>query len=385
MSAEPERRIPNEPTLANSFLDGDGKPTVDPVGWWASEKFDGERAVWDGQQLRSRNGQAIAAPPWFLSLLPNIPLDGELYLGKQSFQMTGLFRQKAPDLRAWLKVKYMVFDLFCLEGTFEERQEQLREVLNQSAERYRRLRSAQQNSEFRILAQMPGDATDPAFLPEDFPVILVEQTRIGDKEMLDVLYRQVLAAGGEGLVLRCPGTRYAEGRTRWCLKYKPHADAEGVIVGYRQGNGRNAGRLGSFIVRPLDERGIPKKGLDFGLSGMTDAVRNNYQQTHPIGTVVIYRYRSLTDSGKPRFPSYKGTRGFFYEFASKGVASEREGPDSRGTAGTSDVSGSSNFPKIKLKLSATVRRDDAVPIKIKLRSPGATVASPLQDQSRFSR
>jgi DNA ligase-1 len=42
-------------------------------------KFDGVRAYWDSENLISRKGEAIMAPDWFLSILPKIPLDGELW------------------------------------------------------------------------------------------------------------------------------------------------------------------------------------------------------------------------------------------------------------------------------------------------------------------
>ena len=43
---------------------------TDPAGWWLSEKLDGVRAVWDCRQLRTRTGQTIHAPQWFLDSLP---------------------------------------------------------------------------------------------------------------------------------------------------------------------------------------------------------------------------------------------------------------------------------------------------------------------------
>jgi DNA ligase-1 len=42
----------------------------DPTGWFISEKFDGCRAYWDGQQLWTRSGKIIKAPP---SLTANLP------------------------------------------------------------------------------------------------------------------------------------------------------------------------------------------------------------------------------------------------------------------------------------------------------------------------
>lgn len=81
-----------------------------PQGFLVSEKFDGVRAVWDGQRLRFRSGREIVAPGWFLQTLPNHPLDGELWLGHGQFDLlSGVVRQLHPD-EGWRRVHYMVFD-----------------------------------------------------------------------------------------------------------------------------------------------------------------------------------------------------------------------------------------------------------------------------------
>src|SRR5687768_7255927 len=37
---------------------------LDLAGWWMSEKLDGVRAYWDGQQFLSRQGNLYHAPDW---------------------------------------------------------------------------------------------------------------------------------------------------------------------------------------------------------------------------------------------------------------------------------------------------------------------------------
>src|SRR5947209_1027240 len=48
---------------------------ADPTGWWLSEKLDGVRAYWDGKQFLSRQGNLFLAPDWFVTGLPDVPLD----------------------------------------------------------------------------------------------------------------------------------------------------------------------------------------------------------------------------------------------------------------------------------------------------------------------
>jgi len=52
------------------------------IGWWASEKLNGCRAVWDGKDLWTREGRRIKAPKWFTKDFPNFMLDGEICAGR---------------------------------------------------------------------------------------------------------------------------------------------------------------------------------------------------------------------------------------------------------------------------------------------------------------
>lgn len=83
---------------------------IDPTGWWVSEKLDGVRAFWDGVHLWSRRGKEWNAPQWFLDGLPSdLPLDGELWIGRGLFEYTsGVCRSNRQS--EWEQVKYMVFD-----------------------------------------------------------------------------------------------------------------------------------------------------------------------------------------------------------------------------------------------------------------------------------
>jgi hypothetical protein len=67
-----------------------------PINWWASEKWDGIRALWDGEKIISR-GSGLGnpkvytyVPTWFKRILPpGIALDGEIWIGRGMFQSTG--------------------------------------------------------------------------------------------------------------------------------------------------------------------------------------------------------------------------------------------------------------------------------------------------------
>ena len=54
--------------------------------YWVSEKLDGVRGYWDGEKLMTRGGERIVAPGWFTAGWSNVPLDGELWVGRGKFE-----------------------------------------------------------------------------------------------------------------------------------------------------------------------------------------------------------------------------------------------------------------------------------------------------------
>src|SRR5207244_11896150 len=107
------------------------------------------------------------------------------------------------------------------------------------------------------------------------------------------------ALGGEGLMLRRPGSRYEGGRSATLLKVKTFHDAEARVLGHREGSGRHRGRLGALRVELPD-------GTTFSVgTGLSDAERE-----HPpaVGSLITFRCQELSEAGVPRFPSYVGVR-----------------------------------------------------------------------------
>ncbi len=240
--------------------------SIDPTGWWMSEKFDGLRGYWDGRKLWSRKGNAIQAPDYFLAELPaDIALDGELWMGRGKFEEAiSTVLSRTPDER-WKRVRFMVFDAPQAKGTFEQRVEFLQATLPAKNE---------------FVKPVPQErCTGTAHL-------LAERDR-------------VVGLGGEGLMLRKPESEYAAGRSPTLLKVKPHDDAEATVIAHLPGKGKLAGKLGSLRVRTADRR-----VFSIG-TGFTDAQR---ESPPPFGAVITYRFRGLTAKGLPRFPSFLRVR-----------------------------------------------------------------------------
>lgn len=236
---------------------------VDVSRYLISEKLDGVRALWNGKILSFRSGKEIQAPRWFLEGLPKQSLDGELWMGRGSFErLSGTVRRDSPDDAEWRQVRYMIFELPGASGSFRERAEVVRQIVRQ--------------------ARVP-------WLRE------IEQFSVVDRSALQTHFSKVVKAGGEGLMLHHADAEYQTGRSDVLLKMKPWDDAEAEVVGYKPGKGKYAGALGALRVRTPD-------GKEFYLgSGFTDEQRRN---PPGIGTVVTYRYREFTANGLPRFATF---------------------------------------------------------------------------------
>jgi DNA ligase-1 len=228
----------------------------DVTQFWVSEKLDGVRARWDGQQLISRGGAVFMAPAWFVQNFPDKPLDGELWMGRGRYEdVVSVVRQQKPH-DDWKNVKFMVFDLPAHGGTFTERVTAMRHL-----------------------------ATTPYLK-------VIEQFRVDSNKALMDKLDHLVWQGGEGLVLHRKNALYHSGRSDDLLKLKPFEDAEAIVIGYKPGKGKNTGLMGAIKVR-MDN------GKEFYIgSGFTQQQRKN---PPPIGSLVTYRYQGFTQAGIPRF------------------------------------------------------------------------------------
>lgn len=243
---------------------------IDPTGYWVSEKLDGVRAVWDGEQLRFRSGRLIATPAWFTQGFPARALDGELWIGRGQFErLSGIVRKETPDDAEWRQVRYMLFELPGAEGGFSERVAAMRQLVTEA---------------------------------DLFQLQVVEQLRVTDQQALRRKFHEVVKGGGEGLMLHRADALYRAGRSDDLLKLKPWDDAEAVVVAHLPGKGKYAGKLGALLVELPDGR-----RLRIG-SGINDV-----QRDHPpaVGAVITYRYRGQTAKGLPRFATFLRVREAF--------------------------------------------------------------------------
>ena len=242
-------------------------PQIDPTQYLVSEKYDGVRAIWDGKVLRFRSGRTVNAPDWFIAKLPPQKLDGELWLGREKFeQLSGIVRKTEPVDDEWHQLKYMIFELPDAPGTFAERAQRIREIVE--------------------LAQWPQ-------------LVAVSQTRVTDRATLQRQFDEIVRDGAEGLMLHRADATYVTGRSDVLLKLKPLLDTEATVVQHLPGKGKYVGMMGALRVETPE-----KKRFVIG-TGFSDAVRRN---PPAVGTTITYTYRGLTNGGLPRFASYLRVR-----------------------------------------------------------------------------
>ena len=242
------------------------KPYTDDIDvrdYWVSEKLDGVRAYWDGRRLLSRRGNVFQAPAWFTEGFPPYPLDGELWLGRGAFEATvSAVRKQRPVAAEWRQLSYQVFELPGAAGDFSQRLARLE----------------------RIVA-----AANSPYLK------LIPQQRLADQAALQKKLDEIVAGGGEGLMLHRADSLYETGRGNALLKLKTYEDAEAVVIAHLPGKGRNLGRLGALLVEMPDGRQF-KIG-----SGFSDQEREN---PPPVGALVTYKFYGLSRRGIPRFASF---------------------------------------------------------------------------------
>ncbi|HYG36512.1 MAG TPA: DNA ligase [Clostridia bacterium] len=239
---------------------------TDLTDWWMSEKLDGVRAYWDGKQFLSRQGNLYHAPDWFLEGLPAVPLDGELWIDRKKFQRTVSIVRRQDKSDLWKEVRFLVFDAPAASGGFEDRLAYLHDALAKGEAKFVRQHVHQ---------------------------------RCKNLEALRAELARIESLGGEGLMLRQPGSKYVAGRSTTLLKVKTFHDAEAIVVGHQAGAGRHKGRLGALLARLSD-------GTEFAIgTGFSDREREN---PPPVGATVTFRYQELSEMGVPRFPSWVGVR-----------------------------------------------------------------------------
>jgi len=307
---EPVERRTMQATLAK------GEPRLDPTEWAFELKWDGVRAlatVRDGEvTLRSRNGNDLTAQyPELRELGERAGVDGvfdgEIVAlderGRPSFQLLqnrmGLTKPREVEAaRKATPVRFLLFD-----------------VLEADGHELTRLAYTNRREALSTVVDAGG-------------VIEVPPAHDGD---LDQAMRDSRKAGLEGVVAKKRASKYAEGRRSeaW-LKLKHHATQEVVVGGWKPGNGRRAGGVGSLLLgipgtdgleyvgkvgtgfsdRDLDEIAAVLGRLERKTPPFTDVPRPDARDAHWVTPERVgeVEFAEWTGDGRLRQPSWRGWR-----------------------------------------------------------------------------
>jgi len=309
---------------------GDEPPPVEPMlatltsaafddpEWVFEPKWDGIRAIaicGEDTRLISRNDRDITvAYPELHRLDDRVValdaiLDGEIVAfedGAPSFQrlqqrMHLRDERRIEQMAKQIPVAYIVFDLLYLDGEdltdrpFMERRRRLEEII-----------VASERIQVSPVTEADGSA----------------------------LFQAAAQQGLEGIMAKKGSSLYKPGaRSRDWLKVKVVFDADVVVVGWTEGEGRRAGSLGSLVMAVYDGddlRYVGNVGTGFDEASLADArdrlheleetgppfpddvlrSRAELRKSHWVTPSLVARveHRQLTSAGRLRAPSFQGFR-----------------------------------------------------------------------------
>lgn len=330
-------------------------------GWFMSEKCDGQRFMWDGGITRnmyandvpwanvekdarfvqrpiatglwSRYGNIIHAPNWWLDELPPIPLDGELYMGRQKWQtLSSIVKKIEPNPVLWQSVKAAIFDSPSYNAVFSDGE------IDNKPNFVKTLRGCFEWAMSKAIEKnilFPPDDAKLSFhrmvrwlqerLEGNTVAYAHEQTQLEHTTpqamaQIEAKLAEIIEGRGEGVILRKHTSIWMPTRSHEMLKYKPYEDAEATCIGYIWG--RETDR-GSKLMGLMGAMVCEFNGIRFELSGFKESERVmtflgdgdseegfKFPGTEisgawtnlmfPIGTRVTFRYRELSDTGIPK-------------------------------------------------------------------------------------
>jgi len=184
---------PTTTSSNTSTTSGETKKGKDPTGWWISEKLDGVRAYWNGKKMYFKDGTEMHPPPGFVVDFPPVPLDGELWAGRQNFYEVAK-AVKSTEVEAWRDVKYLVFDTTQSQMKYEERMEFINKYI-------------------------PANHSN---------ISQIDIWRCKSNDDLMYVLAQVEQNGGEGIILRKPQSYYYEQMS--FFKLERYDDDDAMVV-----------------------------------------------------------------------------------------------------------------------------------------------------------
>jgi DNA ligase-1 len=254
-------------------------------------KLDGLRCIVTREGAFSRQWKPFvtldhvrkAAQPLFDRYPKLMALDGEMYshnLKNKFEEIVSIVKQPkatAEDIEKCKKnIQYHVYDIiYKTNPPFIVRQAKMTEMLFMLFQ--------------NIEADMPG-------AEEGEYIQYVETLPLDNQEEMDSTYKQYIAEGYEGQMIRAFDSPYQHKRTKDLLKRKDFHDAEYEIVGYKDGKGSREGCIILRLAMPDGKEfdSVPVGGIEY-----QKKLWNHREEL--LGLQATVKYQNLSSDGIPRF------------------------------------------------------------------------------------
>jgi len=248
--------------------------------WWIEPKLDGARMIYHKGKFFSRTGKPLHNLEHIAEELATLPqgwtLDGEVYGADWASTMSAARASKT--VKAHNGLRFGVFDILT-DMDWED----------QSCPGHCTLRERRKVVAEHVHGLKHTHITHPIFVDNLSRFLTVHSSNLGH--------------GCDGTVLKRWDSLYEFKRTKTWLKVKPRLDADGVVVGMKEGEGKYKGMCGALEV-------LPEGALvTTFVSGMIDQQRNEWwalRETRAsiIGKTIEVKIRGVHPSSRwiePRF------------------------------------------------------------------------------------
>jgi hypothetical protein len=193
----------------------------------------------------------------------SLPLSPTIYHHTHTHTCTHMIAMYDRHNDDWKYVTYLVFDAPQMKSKYEDRLDFLKKTIKH-----------EKNTTY---AQVVGTR------------------KCNGNDDLNKQLKEVLKKGGEGLMLRQPGSFYVNGRSNTLLKVKTFHDEEAKVTSSEHGTGRLTNLMGKLHC-------ILPNGVKFKVgTGFNDAQR---ARPPKVGSIITFKFQELSNSGSPRFPVF---------------------------------------------------------------------------------
>ena len=110
---------------------------------------------------------------------------------------------------------------------------------------------------------------DCKLIPESQVISVIDTRVVYDMQDAMAHYRELVANGEEGTILKHPDLLWKDGTSKDAVKLKVEADVDLLVVGFEQGKGKFAEMVGSLTCETADG------GIRVNVSGFTDGMRKH--------------------------------------------------------------------------------------------------------------